>query len=191
VSAPDDAAASGTPASADDPPAERSDGGSAAETAAIVAFALTRRQRRRSRVGRLGLAAILWSGGLVRYAVDHRLAEWSGWLALIGLAALLALAVVALGAIQPLVALTVDGIVIRYGPRYDRVAWTEITEIEVRERGTARRAVVHRGEARTVLPVPLTGGSLIGPGPDPDLDTKVAAIRQRWRAALAEVVTES
>jgi len=32
-----------------------------------------------------------------------------------------------------------------------------------------------------LLPVPLTGGSLLGPGPDPELDHKVEVIRRWWQ----------
>jgi hypothetical protein len=151
--------------------------------AAVVAFAFTRHQRRRSRLGLIGLAGILWSAGIVRFALDHRLSTGSGWAAVVGLAVLLAFAVLALSSIQPLVALTDDAVVIRRGPRHHQVLWRDVTDIELRERGTARRVVLHRGEQHAVLPVPLTGGSLIGPGADPELDHKVEVIRRRWQAA--------
>ncbi len=40
--------------------------------------------------------------------------------------------------------------------------------------------MLDHGSGRTVLPVPLTGGSLLGPGADPGLDDKVELIRQWW-----------
>ncbi len=151
----------------------------AATPSPVVVFELTGRQRRRRRWGLVGLAAMAWSVGAVRFALEHRLSELSGWLGLLGLAALLVLAVVALGGIVPVVVLTDDAVVMRQGPRHTQIAWAEVTGVEIRERGTARRAVLHRGDDHTVLPVPLTGGSLIGPGPDPGLDEKVEILRKR------------
>jgi len=53
--------------------------------------------------------------------------------------------------------------------------------VELVERGTARRVVLTRHDGgRERLPVPLTGGSLVGPGRDPDLDDKVDLIRRWW-----------
>jgi hypothetical protein len=149
--------------------------------APVVVFELTTRQRRRTRWGLIGLAAMAWSAGAVRFALDDRLSSASGWLSLLALAALLVLAVAALGGIQPLVVLTDDTIVIRRGPRHAQVPWSEVTGVEIRERGTARRAVLHHGDGHLVLPVPLTGGSLVGPGPDPGLDHKVELIEEAWQ----------
>ena len=45
----------------------------------------------------------------------------------------------------------------------------------------SRRVVVHHGGRHTVLPVPLTGGSLLGPTHDPALDHKVELLEDWWR----------
>ena len=68
----------------------------------------------------------------------------------------------------------------RWGPRQATVAWSDVDAVEVRERGTARRIVLVGPGGRSVLPVPLTGGSLVGPGLDPGLDEKVELIRRWW-----------
>jgi hypothetical protein len=41
--------------------------------------------------------------------------------------------------------------------------------------------VLEHDGGRTVLPVPLTGGSLLSVGADPALDHKVDLIRQWWQ----------
>ena len=150
--------------------------------ATTIGFELTARQRRRSLRGLIGLAVIVWSLGLVRFAVTDRLSRPGGWVALAGLAVLLGLVVLALRAVRPVVVVAGDALELRWGPRHRRLLGRDVTEIGIRERGTARRVVVaHRG-GRTVLPVPLTGGSLLGPGPDPELEHKVDLIRGWWQS---------
>jgi hypothetical protein len=147
-----------------------------------LVFRLTERQRRRRVWGLCGLALIAWGAGVVRFVVAHRLDRSSGWVALVVLAALLAVAVVWVARVQPHVTLGPEAVVAAWGPWQRQVAREAVTAVEVRERGTARRVVVTHGGGRLVLPVPLTGGSLIGPGPDPSLDEKVEMVRRWWQA---------
>jgi hypothetical protein len=149
-------------------------------TERTVAFAYTARQARRARRGLVGVAAIFWSVGLVHQAVVGRLHTAGGWTTLLVLACLLGIVVVALSNLRRFVVLRTDAVDAHNGPRHWALAWSEITDVEVRERGVARRVVLHAGSRRRVLPVPLTGGSLLGPGADPDLDEKVELIRQWW-----------
>jgi hypothetical protein len=139
-------------------------------------------QRRRYRRGLGGIAVMVWAAGLVRFTLVDRLSHPSGWLSLGVLAVLLAAAASAVGSVQPTTRLDDDGLSWQWGPRHRRVAWAQVTALEVRARGDARRIVVSDDLGRTTLPVPLTGGSLLGPGLDPDLDGKVDLIRQRWVA---------
>ncbi len=149
-------------------------------TAQSVELRLTAPQRRRYRRGLVAVAAMAWAAGLVRFVLVDRLSHPSGWLALALLAGLLATVAWALSSVQPVTALDSDGLTWRWGPRRQRVPWSAITGVEVRERGVARRVVLATSSRRIRLPVPLTGGSLIGPGPDPDLDAKVELIRRWW-----------
>jgi hypothetical protein len=150
------------------------------QPASALEFRLTDRQRRRSARGLVGLAAIVWSVGLVRLAVTHRLEDTGGWLGLAVLALVLGVVVQLLRRVRPVVVLDADAAHWRWGPRRASIPWSEVEEIEVRERGTARRVVLAGPGGRMVLPVPLTGGSLVGPGPDPALDEKVEIIRRWW-----------
>jgi hypothetical protein len=145
-----------------------------------VEFRLTDGQQRRSGRGLIGLAAMVWALGVVRFAVAHRLSQAGGWLALMALAALLAAAVGGLRRVHPVVVLADDAVLFHWGPRHWRVPWADVRDVSVRERGTSRRVVVTHDRGRTVLPVPLTGGSLLGPGVDPGLDDKVDLIRRWW-----------
>ena len=149
-------------------------------TTQMVELRLTAPQRRRFRRGLVAVAAMVWSAGLVRFVLVDRLSHPSGWLALALLAGLLATAAWTLSSVQPVTALDPDGLTWRWGPRQQRVPWSAITGVEVRERGVARRVVVVASSHRVRLPVPLTGGSLIGPGADPELDAKVELIRRWW-----------
>jgi hypothetical protein len=123
---------------------------------------------------------MVWSVGLVRLAVTQRLDEAAGWIGLVVLAVALGAVVMVVRQVQPVVVLDEDAVHWRWGPRHAVVAWSDVQSVEVRERGTARRVVLVRSDDRAVLPVPLTGGSLIGPGPDPALDEKVDLIRRWW-----------
>jgi hypothetical protein len=145
-------------------------------------FRFTAGQRRRYRRGLGGIAGMVWAAGLVRFTVVDRLSRPSGWLLLVVLAVLLAAVAGALGSVQPTTRLDDAGLSWQWGPRQRRASWAEVTAVEVRERGVARRIVITDGLGRTTLPVPLTGGSLVGPGPDPELDGKAELIRQRWVA---------
>ena len=144
-------------------------------------FRLTAGQGRRRRYGLVGGAAIIWSLGLVRFVVTDRLSSDHWVLPLVLLAAVLALGAVLLAAMAPVVVVTDDALAARHGPRRASIPCGEITAIDVRERGVSRRVVVHHGGRHTVLPVPLTGGSLLGPGPDPALDHKVELLQEWWR----------
>jgi hypothetical protein len=148
--------------------------------ASALEFRLTDRQRRRYGRGLAGLAAIAWSIGLVRLAITHRLDQVGGWAGLVVLAAVLAFLVAGVRRVQPVLVLDETGAHWRWGPRQSSTAWADVAAVEVRERGTARRVVLTGPGGRTVLPVPLTGGSLVGPGADPELDHKVDVIRQWW-----------
>ena len=147
-----------------------------------VEFRFTAGQQRRYRRGLGGIAVMVWAAGFVRFTLVDRLSHASGWVELVVLAVLLAAAAAALGSVQPAAALDAEGADWRWGPRHVRLDWSEVTAVEVRERGTARRVVLVRADGTVRLPVPLTGGSLVGPGPDPGLDGKVDLIRRWWVA---------
>jgi len=149
-----------------------------------MVFRLTASQGRRRRLGFMGGAAILWTLGLVRFVVADRLSSDHWVLPLVLLAAVLALGAALLAAMAPVVVVTATTLAARNGPRRATIARAEITAVDIRERGIARRVVVHHGGRRTVLPVPLTGGSLLGPGADPALDHKVELLRGWWRDGL-------
>ncbi|MGZ4710031.1 MAG: hypothetical protein ACXWBN_14950, partial [Acidimicrobiales bacterium] len=149
--------------------------------AGVMVFRLTAAQGRRRRIGFMGGAAILWTLGLVRFVVADRLSSDHWVLPLVLLAAVLALGAALLAAMAPVVVVTEEALAARHGPRRSTVARADITAVDIRERGVARRVVVRAGGRRTVLPVPLTGGSLLGPGADPALDHKVDLIRRWWQ----------
>jgi hypothetical protein len=150
------------------------------QRATALEFRLTDLQRRRSAYGLVGIAAILWSVGVVRLAVTHRLDDLAGWVGLVVLAVVLGIVVVVVRQVHPVVVLDDEAAHWRWGPRQASVAWSDVEAVEVRERGTARRIVLVTSGGRTVLPVPLTGGSLVGPGLDPALDEKVEIVRRWW-----------
>ena len=152
---------------------------------ATVVFHLTASQRRRYRVGLAGVAAIVWFLGLVRLVVTGRVTASSGWLGLVVLAAALGATAVAVGRVLPVVVLDARGIRARWGPRRSAVAWAAVSAVAVRERGTARRLVITHDGDHTVLPVPLTGGSILSAGVDPALDHKVDVVRQWWQGHRA------
>ncbi len=146
-----------------------------------MVFRLTAAQGRRRRIGLMGAAAILWTLGLVRIVVTDRLSGDRWWLPLVLLAAVLALGAALLAGMAPVVVVGADALSASHGPRRSTIARADITDVDIRERGVARRVVVHHHGRRTVLPVPLTGGSLLGPGADPALDHKVDLIRRWWQ----------
>lgn len=146
-----------------------------------MTFRLTASQGRRRRLGFMGGAAIIWAIGLVRLVVTDRVSPGHWVLPLVLLAAVLALGAALLAAMAPVVVVTDVALAARNGPRRSTIARDDITALDIRERGTARRIVVHHGGRHTVLPVPLTGGSLLGPGPDPALDHKLELLRGWWR----------
>jgi len=145
-----------------------------------MVFRLTTAQGRRRRLGLMGGAAILWFLGLVRIVVADGPSSDHLVLPLVLLAAVLALGAMLVAGMAPVVVVTDEAIAARHGLRRANVPVAAITAIDVRERGVARRVVVHHEGGRTVLPVPLTGGSLLGPGPDPALDHKVDLLRGWW-----------
>ena len=148
--------------------------------ASAIEFRLTPRQRRRYARGLVGIALIAWSVGLVRLAVTHRLDRLAGWAGLAVLGAILGLIVVTVRRVEPVLVLDDDVARWQWGPRRAAMAWSDVRAVEVRERGTARRVVLLGSDGRSMLPVPLTGGSLVGPGADPELDDKVDVIRRWW-----------
>ena len=58
-------------------------------------------------------------------------------------------------------------------PREELLTFEELERL-------ARRVVLRSGRRTRVLPVPLTGGSILGPGADPGLDEKLELIRRWW-----------
>ena len=146
---------------------------------------LTAAQRRRFRVGLGAVALIVWSLGVVRLVVTGRVTASSGALGLVGLALALGAAAAAAGRVLPVVVADGAGIRARWAFRRLAVPWSAVTEISVRERGMARRVVLHHDGRRSVLPVPLTGGSILSPGVDPALDEKVALLCQWWQGHSA------
>jgi hypothetical protein len=150
------------------------------EAAATMAFRLTAHQRRRFRIGLGGVALIVWSMGVVRLAVTHRMTAAAGLVPLVVLTVALAVVVAILARMQPIVVLTDDALHLRWGPRRAEIGWGEVDDVVIRERGVGRRVVVHAAGRRRVLPVPFTGGSILSPGADPDLDHKVELIRGWW-----------
>ncbi len=153
--------------------------------AATLVFHLTAAQRRRYRIGVAGVAAIVWSLGLVRLVVSGRVTASSGYLGLVVLALALGAASVTTGRVLPVVVLDGDGVRARWGFRRAAVPWSSMRGITVRERGVARRVVLDHDGRHTVLPVPLTGGSILSPGADPALDHKVDLLRQWWQERSA------
>lgn len=151
------------------------------ETGTTIVFRLTAHQQRRFRIGLGGVAVIVWSMGLVRLAVTDRLTSTAGIVPIVVLSAALAVVVAIVSRMQPIVVLTDSALHLRWGPRRSEIAWVDVDDVVIRERGVGRRVVVHAAGRRRVLPVPLTGGSILSPGPDPDLDHKVELIRAWWR----------
>ena len=148
---------------------------------ATVVFHLTAAQRRRYRVGVAGVAAIVWALGLVRLVVSGRVTASSGYLGLVVLAVALGATAVAVGRVLPVVVVDARGVRARWGFRRTVMPWTSVSAVTVRERGVARRVVLTHDGHHTVLPVPLTGGSILSAGVDPALDQKVEVLRQWWQ----------
>jgi hypothetical protein len=168
-----------------DPPADRSDalvpeGDLVSDESATLVFAFTAGQCRRYRVGVAGIAAIVWFLGLVRLVVAGRLTGRSGVVGLLVLAVALGAAAWLIGRTRPVLLLDATSARARWGLRRLAVQWQDVTGVVVRDRGTARRIVLQRADGHTVLPVPLTGGSILSPGPDPGLDHKADLIRRWW-----------
>ena len=160
------------------PPSPSSSSGPEAGT---LVFHLTASQRRRYRTGLAGVAAIVWVLGLVRLVVSGRVTASSGYLGLIVLALALVATAAAVGFVLPVVVVDRGGIRARWGFRRSAIPWASVETVRVRERGEARRVVVDHDGRHTVLPVPLTGGSILSPGADPALDHKVDLLRQWWQ----------
>ncbi len=103
--------------------------------AGSVELRFTAAQRRRYRRGLLAVAVMVWSAGLVRFTLVHRLSHASGWLDLGVLAGLLVAVAWALGSVQPVTGLDSEGVVWRWGPRHRRVRWSAVRGVEVRDAG--------------------------------------------------------
>jgi len=175
---------SGAESSPPESPRPRPSPSSSGSQAGTLVFHLTASQRRRYRIGLAGAAAIVWVLGLVRLVVSGRVASSSGYLGLIVLALALVATAAAVGLVLPVVVVDGDGVRSRWGFRRSAVPWSSVTAIGVRERGEARRVVLDHEGGKTVLPVPLTGGSILSPGVDPALDHKVDLLRQWWQEHL-------
>jgi len=152
------------------------------ETAKTIVFRLTASQQRRYRFGLAGGASMVLSAGVVRLAITGRLMSLAGLVSISVLALALGAAAMVVIGMQPLVVVTETSLLARRGPRRTEVTWIDVTTIDIRERGESRRVVVHANGRPVVLPVPLTGGSLLSPGIDRDLDDKVEILRGWWRS---------
>lgn len=145
-----------------------------------VVFHLTAGQQRRFRIGLIGGALIGWSLGLVRLVATGRFLSTGGLVPTAVLTIAAVVVVLAVSRMKRVVVLTDDAIHLRWGPWSRAVPWTTIDAVDERDRGLARRVMVHAGGRSRVLPVPLTGGSILGPGVDPGLDEKLELIRRWW-----------
>ena len=146
-----------------------------------MVFRLTAAQQRRFRIGLIGGALIGWSLGVVRLVTTGRFLSAGVVVPTLVLTVAVIVVVVVAARVRRVVVLTDQALLARWGPWRAEVAWADIDAIDERERGLARRIVVHSGRRRRVLPVPLTGGSILGPGADPGLDDKLALIRRWWQ----------
>jgi hypothetical protein len=150
----------------------------AVDSGAVV-FRLTTGQQRRFRVGLVGAGLIVWSLGLVRLVVTGRFGS-EGVVPTLVLTVAVAIVVVVVARLERVVVLADDAVHARWGPWRSVMPWSEVDAIDERDRGLSRRVAIHVGRRTRVLPVPLTGGSILGPGPDPGLDEKLDLIRRWW-----------
>ena len=149
-------------------------------TETTMVFRLTAVQQRRVRLGLAGGAVIVWALGVVRLVVTGRFLTTDSVAPTAVLTVALVIAVIAADRVKRVVLLTDDALHTRWGPWRRTMAWTDIEAVDRRDRGVARRVVVRAGGRTRVLPVPLTGGSILGPGRDPGLDEKLELIRRWW-----------
>jgi hypothetical protein len=145
-----------------------------------MVFQLTAGQQRRFRIGLIGAAVIGWSLGVVRLVTTGRFLSAGGLVPIVVLTLAAIVVVVAVTRMKRVVVLTADAVHLRWGPWRAEVPWTAVDAIDERDRGVARRVVLRSGRRVRVLPVPLTGGSILGPGVDPGLDEKLEMIRRWW-----------
>jgi len=145
-----------------------------------MVFRLTAVQQRRVRLGLVGGAVIVWGLGAVRLVATGRFLATGGVVPTALLTVALAVAVVAADRVRRVVVLTDDALHTRWGPWRRQIEWSDIEAIDRRDRGTSRRIVVRVGGRTRVLPVPVTGGSILGAGRDPGLDEKLELIRRWW-----------
>lgn len=145
-----------------------------------MVFHLTAGQQRRFRIGLIGGALIGWALGVVRLVTTDRFLSGNGILPLAVLTVAAIIVVVAVTRMKRVVVLTEDAAHLRWGPWHTEVPWSVVDAVDERERGLARRVVLRSGRRHRVLPVPLTGGSILGPGADPGLDEKLELIRRWW-----------
>jgi hypothetical protein len=148
--------------------------------AATVVFQLTAVQQRRYRVGLVGAGTIGWSLGVVRLVTTGRFLSAGQVVPTLVLTLAAVVVVVAAARVKRVVVLTDDAVHVRWGPWHRAVPWADIDAVDERDRGLSRRVVLRVGSRTRVLPVPLTGGSILGPGADPGLDEKLELIRRWW-----------
>ena len=144
-----------------------------------VVFRLTTNQRRRTRIGLVGAGLIVWSLGVVRLVVTGRFGL-EGVVPTVVLTVATVVVMVAVDRVDRVVVLSDTAVHARWGPWRLELPWSEIDAVDERDRGLSRRITIRSGRRTRVLPVPLTGGSILGPGPDPGLDEKLDLIRRWW-----------
>jgi hypothetical protein len=147
---------------------------------ATVVFRLTAAQQRRYRIGLVGGALIGWSLGVVRLVATGRFLSVGVIVPTLVLTLAVVVVAVVAARVDRVVVLTHEGVHTRWGPWWAEIAWADIEGVDERYRGLARRVALRSGRNSRVLPVPLTGGSILGPGIDPGLDEKLELIRRWW-----------
>jgi hypothetical protein len=147
---------------------------------ATVVFRLTAAQQSRYRIGLVGGALIGWSLGVVRLVATGRFLSAGVIVPTLVLTLAVVVVTVVAARVDRVVVLTDEGVHTRWGPWRAEIAWADIEAVDERYRGLARRVALRSSRGSRVLPVPLTGGSILGPGIDPGLDEKLELIRRWW-----------